>query len=357
MIAKSKLDPLFLKLGISFTLLMSIGVFIFQNWAYLINLLHELHQQLHTLLSLHTKAIADNSFKHGLTLIILSFVYGIFHAIGPGHGKAIIVLYLGSHKESLKRGATIALLAALFQSVVAIVLVVLLSFLLDLTFFKADEHAGNITIVSYQLVAALGAYLFITAFLRQYKSHREKNTQRQDNTKEEDHQHTDHSCCGGHHAHQASPRESWFQSFSVIVSMGIRPCSGAIIVLVYAHLVGFFHYGVIATLVMGLGTGLSVAGIALGTQYARNRFEDFAQANTHHSLLQFTQGYWLKMIGGIFIFIIGMSLFKYASASSEKNSVFPDDQSTRSQGECFIPTSIKCYNISFVQRMRITFKG
>ena len=314
MVINDKVSQKLLIMAIALFFTGCVGISLLLNWAYFIHLLHELHEQLHMSLSLHTRTIAENPIKHGLILIALSFGYGIFHAIGPGHGKAIIVLYLGSHKESLKRGATIALLAALFQAMVAIVLVVILSFLLELTFSKADESAGNITLVSYLLVSALGAYLFLTASLRQYRSHNEKVEQLKNSPEDNGDQHTGHSCCGGRHAHRASPRESWVESMSVIVSMGMRPCSGAIVVLVYAHLVGFFYYGVAATLVMGLGTGLSVAGIALGTQLARNRFEKIAHAQTHHPLHKFTQGHWLRMIGGFVIFTIGMSLFKYASA-------------------------------------------
>jgi len=284
------------------------------NWAYFINFIHEWHEHLHTLLSTHANSIKQNPTKHGLALIALSLIYGIFHAVGPGHGKAIIVLYLSSHKESLKRGATIALLAALLQSIVAIVLVVFLSLFLNLTFSTAEKYAGNIAVISYLLVAALGANLFITALLTDLKRPKRTVIKRDKDKQSQQHQHQEHSCCGGKHAHQANPEESWLQSLGVIVSMGIRPCSGAIIVLVYAHLVGFFHYGVIATLTMGLGTGLSVACIALLTQYARNQLQKFAQADSHHSLHYLALGYRLRMIGGLFICLVGLSLFEYASA-------------------------------------------
>jgi ABC-type nickel/cobalt efflux system permease component RcnA len=99
---------------------------------------------------------------------------------------------------------------------------------------------------------------------------------------------------------------------SVILSMGLRPCAGAIVVLIYAHLVGVFYYGVIATLVMGLGTGISVASMALGTQLARNWFEKFAKSNDNQSLFRLNIGVWLRMVGGLIIFFMGFSLFQMA---------------------------------------------
>src|SRR5579863_988916 len=56
-------------------------------------------------------------------LASLSFLYGVFHAAGPGHGKAVITSYMISNERALKRGIVIAFLAALLQGIVAIVLV------------------------------------------------------------------------------------------------------------------------------------------------------------------------------------------------------------------------------------------
>jgi nickel/cobalt exporter len=47
-----------------------------------------------------------------------------------------------------------------------------------------------------------------------------------------------------------------------VLAVGIRPCSGAIIVLVFALSQGLIAAGVAATLVMALGTGLTVAALA-----------------------------------------------------------------------------------------------
>jgi ABC-type nickel/cobalt efflux system permease component RcnA len=61
---------------------------------------------------------------------------------------------------------------------------------------------------------------------------------------------------------------------------------------------------------MGLGTGISVASMALGTQLARNWFEKFAKSNDSQSLIRFNIGVWLRMIGGLIIFLLGLSLFQ-----------------------------------------------
>jgi nickel/cobalt transporter (NicO) family protein len=55
----------------------------------------------------------------------------------------------------------------------------------------------------------------------------------------------------------------WGRGFTAILTVGIRPCSGAILVLVFALAQGLFWAGIAATLLMGLGTAITVAVIAV----------------------------------------------------------------------------------------------
>jgi nickel/cobalt exporter len=56
-------------------------------------------------------------------LLGLSFAYGIFHAAGPGHGKAVIASYLVAYTESWRRGVVLSIVSALTQGLVAIAVV------------------------------------------------------------------------------------------------------------------------------------------------------------------------------------------------------------------------------------------
>jgi nickel/cobalt exporter len=57
------------------------------------------------------------------TLLAISFAYGIFHAAGPGHGKAVISSYLVANQETARRGIVLSFASALMQSLVAVVIV------------------------------------------------------------------------------------------------------------------------------------------------------------------------------------------------------------------------------------------
>ncbi len=142
-----------------------------------------------------------------------------------------------------------------------------------------------------------------------------------------DHGHDDshaagHSCCN--HAHVPDANQSWWQTLAVIVSIGIRPCSGAIVVLIYAHLVGVFHYGIAATLVMGLGTGLSVSAIALGSQYARHWLEGMlssgegGRAAFNHAVVSIS----VRLAGGALLIAMGWGLYRTAMQTSLGNPLF-----------------------------------
>jgi len=62
----------------------------------------------------------------------------------------------------------------------------------------------------------------------------------------------------------------WRRGLAAILTVGIRPCSGAILVLVFALAQGLFWAGIAATFVMGLGTAITVAAIAVVAVFAKD---------------------------------------------------------------------------------------
>ena len=67
------------------------------------------------------------------TLLAISFAYGIFHAAGPGHGKAVISSYLVANEETWRRGVVLSFASALLQALVAVVIVAVCAWLLNAT--------------------------------------------------------------------------------------------------------------------------------------------------------------------------------------------------------------------------------
>jgi len=247
-------------------------------------------------------AKTDGSAYWGLMGI--SFIYGIFHAVGPGHGKAVISSYLVANEETWRRGIALSFASALLQAITAIVIVAIAAAVIGATAKMMGDTVRVIEIVSYGLIVLLGARLFWVkgrGFLRTL--HTIKSENRADAPKPRDHAHHVHDAhCRHHehedadhahghdrtlvhthshdhdhdedesvlpwgHAHGPEPEElagpgGWHRGLSAIVAVGVRPCSGAIIVLVFALAQGLFLAGIASTFVMGIGTAITVAAVA-----------------------------------------------------------------------------------------------
>ena len=214
------------------------------------------------------------------TLLAISFAYGIFHAAGPGHGKAVISSYLVANEETARRGIVLSFASALMQALVAVAIVGISAWLLNATAKTMCGAERAIEIASYALIAAFGARLVWTkggGFFRALQArqpapamaaashhHHDHDGHHHHDHHHDDHVHDEH--CG--HSHGPTPAElagpgGWRRGLGAIFAVGIRPCSGAILVLVFALAQGLFWAGIAATFVMGLGTAITVATIAV----------------------------------------------------------------------------------------------
>jgi nickel/cobalt exporter len=212
------------------------------------------------------------------TLLAISFAYGIFHAAGPGHGKAVISSYLVANEETARRGIALSFASALMQALVAVAIVGICAWLLNATAKTMCGAERAIEIASYALIAAFGARLVWIkggGFFRALQARRPApaiaaaHDHHDHGHHHHDHDHHEHvhdEHCG--HSHGPMPDQlagpgGWRRGLGAIFAVGIRPCSGAILVLVFALAQGLFWAGVAATFVMGLGTAITVATIAV----------------------------------------------------------------------------------------------
>jgi nickel/cobalt transporter (NicO) family protein len=206
------------------------------------------------------------------TLLAISFAYGIFHAAGPGHGKAVISSYLVANQETARRGIVLSFASALMQSLVAVAIVAVCAWLLNATAKTMCGAEKAIEIASYVLIAAFGFRLVWTkggGFIGALQAPRPApavHGHDHGHHRHDHHGHVHDEHCG--HSHGPVPSElagpgGWSRGLSAIVAVGIRPCSGAILVLVFALAQGLFWAGIAATFVMGLGTAITVAAIAV----------------------------------------------------------------------------------------------
>jgi nickel/cobalt exporter len=224
------------------------------------------------------------------TLMGISFVYGIFHAAGPGHGKAVISSYLVANNETWKRGVILSFASAILQAFVAVAIVGIAAAVLGATAKTMGNTVRVIEIVGYGLIVLIGLRLLwvkgraLLRLLRPAKHHHvhDHHHGHHHHDHHHDHDHDDEGHAWGH-AHAPEPSElagrGWFRrGLAAVVAVGLRPCSGAIIVLVFALAQGLFAIGVASTFAMGLGTAITVAVIATLAVGARGLASRFAKA-------------------------------------------------------------------------------
>jgi nickel/cobalt exporter len=235
-------------------------------------------------------AKADGSAAY--TLLGISFLYGVFHAAGPGHGKAVISSYLVANNETWRRGIVLSFASAILQALTAIAVVGVMAALLGATAKAMGNTVRVIEIVSYALILLIGLRLlwvkgraFLRAFLNEGPyahdhSHEHGHGHHHHHGHHHDH---DHDASAWSHGHAPEPSElagaHWLRrGLTAIIAVGLRPCSGAIIVLVFALAQGLFWIGIASTFVMGLGTAITVAVIATLAVAARELAGRLAKA-------------------------------------------------------------------------------
>lgn len=272
------------------------------------------------------------------TLIGLSFAYGVFHAMGPGHGKAVITAYVLANRQTARNGALLAMLSALVQALVAIAMVLLLAALLNVTAATMNQATWWLEAVSYAVITALGAYLVWTRAVRPLwrtrssshahahdhadahahslapmdgHAHAHHHKSAHDTSHAHHHDHVHDDACGCGHAHVPDPalvsgplnlRRAW----SAIAAVGLRPCSGAIIVLVFALSQDFLFAGIASALAMGLGTGLTVAALACLAVGAGALAERIGRSGGSRWLGPLRYG--IQALAAIAVLLLGISL-------------------------------------------------
>ncbi len=245
------------------------------------------------------------------TLIVVSFLYGVFHAVGPGHGKAIIATYLGTQEQRLKRGLWLTVAASYCQGVVAILLVYGLVVIAGWLPRDTQAAVNWVERISFALIAAIGAALALRAaralFLArplQDAAHDRAHAPHHDHA--HDHTHDEH--CGHQHAPDDAMIErarGWRATLAVVLAIGLRPCTGALLVLVLAQSLDLGWAGIAAVSAMSTGTALALAALALAVIHARRwAIARMGQRETTAHLAINAVGF----LGGCAVALLGASL-------------------------------------------------
>ncbi len=260
-----------------------------------------------------------NAAHATLVLVMISFLYGVLHAAGPGHGKAVISSYVLANEETVRRGIALSFLAALFQAISAIVFVGILAIMLNQTSMQMRKTEALVETLSWGLVAAVGAWLLYRQFRATWPSanpvsagHQHHRDHAHDDHARHDHGRHEHGqgcACG--HSHMPAPKDlqgawSWRKALPLAMSVGIRPCTGALLLLIFAMSQGLLWAGILGTFAMALGTAITVSVLAALAVYSRDLAERLSGegspwAQRIHTVAGFA--------GAALVFLLGASFF------------------------------------------------
>ncbi len=269
-------------------------------------------------------------------LVGLSFLYGIFHAAGPGHGKAVISSYMLANEVALRRGVMLSFISAMLQGLTAIVIMLIVYFLLRGTSISMTDATWTLETASYALIALFGAWLLWqkaghlvfrpahslsaaqAVTVGQYDlGHRPGRAR----LRHPEHQPTYSSgsevceTCGHSHAPDpaalAGEHFDWRTAWSAVAAVGIRPCSGALIVLTFAFLNGLWFGGVISVLAMALGTAITVSALATLAVTAKNVAVRFAGSGRTGNFIHSA----IEIGGALLVLLLGLTLLAASLAA------------------------------------------
>lgn len=281
----------------------------------------------------------------------LSFLYGVFHAAGPGHGKVVIGSYMLANERQWRRGTLLSFLAAMLQSVSAVVFVGVAAAILGLSAMAMNDAVRWLDLASYALIAALGAWLVARRLFGWGHTHGPEPVKLAGQTHQEHapsghalnanrstftftppsskevapvrdafgrspghahfgHDHADDGDTGLHHHHHHvvtadQVHGDWREQLGVVLGVGIRPCSGALLVLFFAMSQGLMLAGIAAVFLMGLGTAITVsilAAVAIGAKSVAARWLGYNSAAASRVV------WWAELGGGVAVLLFGATL-------------------------------------------------
>ncbi len=318
---------------------------LFGSWLAWINL----HQQaFYRSLTEALKGMREDGGKLWV-LIGLSFAYGVFHAAGPGHGKAVISSYMLANEVALRRGIMLSFVSAFLQALTAILVMALMFLVLRGTSVSMTDATWFLEVASYVLITLFGAWLLwqkaghrlMSLFgvnhayslsaahahshghghshSHSHAAHAHSHAEAHSHA-HHDHEHDHHGHVHAHaagevcetcgHSHAPDPamlagdRFSWKTAWSAVAAVGLRPCSGALIVLTFAFLNGLFVGGVLSVFAMAVGTAITVSVLATLAVTAKNWAVAYAgdgrMGNRVHATIEIT--------GAGLVFVLGLLL-------------------------------------------------
>ena len=241
---------------------------------------HKINQKI---IELSKQIKEKKSPKPILIILFVTFIYGMVHALGPGHGKTVTFSYFLSERAEVKKGIMVGTLIGFLHAGSALILVLILYFIIQQSFLRPIEDLSRIIkLISYALITAIGLFLLLKATIALWR--KEKNA--------------------GKSTYENSVTTKGIIPFAIAV--GMIPCTGAVIVLLFSISMGILGIGIISTFCMALGMSTTISLVGVSTILAKKGVTKFIiNRPKMNTILQTT----LSIIGALLLTLLGILLF------------------------------------------------
>jgi ABC-type nickel/cobalt efflux system permease component RcnA len=223
------------------------------------------------------KARKRESIRPLFLIVLLAFVYGMVHAAGPGHGKSVATTYILSRRASVAGGAFFGAMIALFHGLSGAVCVLGLHYVLQKSVGGTlDSVSQSTRIISFALIFVLGAWIAVSHGRELFGRTKVR-----------------------------LPRERSRRSLLFwAVTVGLVPCPGVVMVMLFCLSLGMFALGFILAAAVSLGMAVTVALVVVCVVAGRNLCLGWlsnAKAEKLEQTLGLVSGTAVCILGGIFL--------------------------------------------------------
>ena len=213
-------------------------------------------------------------------VLLISFLYGLAHSLGPGHNKVVVFSYFLSEKPKIKDGIIMGNLAAFVHALSGMTAAFVILFVVnEATSARFDQsQAMRLSMLfSFGLITIIGLFLLIE-HLKTRKG-------------------TDF---------KSSNSTSQKSIISMALAVGIIPCPGTMILVSFLATMGFIKLSIFAALFMALGMGFTVSSIGIATIFMKQKILGIIKND--QSQMQRIQKH-LSIIGSLLIILFGLIFF------------------------------------------------
>ncbi|MDB2414963.1 hypothetical protein N9W34_04245 [Rickettsiales bacterium] len=221
------------------------------------------------------------------TILVFSFIYGALHALTPGHGKAVVLSYFMSNESKLSKGVLIGSVIGTVHILSAIVYVSIFAMFFKISGFAVMKNTVYLELTSYLLITFVGAYMIYRVFAKKGCCH--------------NHEHDNHK--------DPKPKKKFSIKQDLLFSyaIGLQPCIGAVVVLLFTLGAKLYWVGLLSVISMGVGVAISVlmwgvAGIATRKMLDKAIACHSAKAKKAQNIVMFTGAVIVLLSGAIMSF-------------------------------------------------------